>query len=475
MAGIASDRGGSINTAPIANFGDTNAAPKGIGDLMAAFREGFITVDDLTKRGLAAPAEFAAARQNTIDQLQLRPLAREQQMGALSSDLLLQPKRTANAMAGEDLRAGQIAAATEALPTLEETQATRAERTKSAQLRNALASDVPSVKEQAIANLSTDQLYNTWTAAHGAPPPEKIEVPNFDPTFQPKPIEDWIIETYGQSALAQDAQAVINRPDIQSAYADYVKSAKNRPLTYFKGDPEYDAKLKNDLKAADLKAAIQGAEIKALPDVLKAKAEAGPKAALQNQQAASALQKEYGTRQEIQDLRKVQAAYYKIQRVLDTSTPPSAQRDQAAVFSWMKILDPGSTVREGEYATAKNARGIPESIKAMWNTAVSGQILTPNQRTSLKEAVEPVFQGQVQAVMPTIKQFLGQEAALGADGDVVPPEDAALIKNLSAPLSAGAKSGVQAGDIVTLKDGRRIRVKAVTPQGIIPDTTNPVQ
>lgn len=473
MAGIASDRGGSINTAPIANFGDANAAPKGIGDLMQAFREGFITVDDLTKRGIAMPAELIAAGQNTQDQLQLRPLAREQQIGALTSDIALQPKRAANAFAAEDLRAGQIAAASEALPTTEETEANRAERKKSAQLRNALASDVPAVKEQAIANLSTNQLYDTWTAAHGTPPPDRIEIPNFDPTLQPAPIEEWIIDHYGQSALAGDAQAVINRPDIQAAYQAYVKEAKNRPLTYFKGTPEYDAKLRDDLKAADLKVAIQGAELKALPGVLEAKAKAPAEAAKNQQAAAAALQKEYGTRQEIQDLRKVQAAYYKIQRVLDPNTPPSAQRDQAAIFSWMKILDPGSTVREGEYATAKNARGVPESIKAFWNQTVTGQILTPSQRTLFKEAVDPVFQGQVQAALPTIKQFLGQEASLNADGTVVPPEDAALITASAAP-SAANKSGVQPGDIVTLKDGRRIRVKAVTPQGIIPDTTNPV-
>jgi hypothetical protein len=469
--GIANDRSGAINTSPISNFGDTNLPPKGVSDFMEAFRNGFITTDDLVKRGLAAPAEFAAAGQNTQDQLQLRPLARQQQVGALSADIALQPKRASNAMAVEDLRTGQIGEASRALKTPDELRASDAERAKDAQFRNALASDQPSVRQAALAGASNNKIYDLWTAAHGQPPPDQIEIKNFDPTFQPKPIEDWIIDTYGQSALAQDAQAVINRPDIQKGYAEYANAAKNRPLTYFKGDPEYDAKLRKDLEAADLKVAIQGAEIKALPDVLAKKAEAPGKAAAQNQQAASALQKEYGTRQEIQDLRKVQAAYYKIQRVLDPNTPPSAQRDQAAIFSWMKILDPGSTVREGEYATAKNARGVPERITSLWNQALTGQILTPNQRTLFKEAVEPVFQGQVQAALPTIKQFLGQEAGLNADGAVVPPEDAALITGLTAPNSASAKSGVQPGDVVTLKDGRRIKVKAVTPNGIIPDTS----
>jgi len=33
----------------------------------------------------------------------------------------------------------------------------------------------------------------------------------------------------------------------------------------------------------------------------------------------------------------------------------------------MKILDPGSVVREGEFATAQNSAGIPERIRAKYN------------------------------------------------------------------------------------------------------------
>lgn len=411
MAGIASDRGGSINTAPIANFGETNAAPKGIGDLMAAFREGFITVDDLMKRGLAAPAEFAAAGQNTADQLQLRPLARQQQIGALSADIALQPKRALNAVAAEDLRAGQIAAATEALPTLQETEATRAERTKSAQLRNALASDVPAVKEQAIANLSTDQLYNTWTASHGQPPPEQIEVANFDPTFQPKPIEDWIIENYGQSALAQDAQAVINRPDIQAGYANYAKSAKNRPLTYFKGSPEYDAKLRSDLKAADLKIAIQGAELKALPGMLEAKAKAtaeGPAKLLEAQnKAQSDVLAELHKSEALKRFEPQFEAFEKVDAIRNSGRQPTNADDIAVLYEFVKLLDPTSAVREGE---AKLAQSTVPLVKRVYHQTLGifvdhNKIIDPQARNSMFATMDSLKQGALQTAAPEIKRI----------------------------------------------------------------------
>jgi hypothetical protein len=476
MPGIGSDRAGSINIAPIANFGDTNAAPKGIGDLMQAFRDGFITVDDLTKRGLAMPAEFAAAGQNTQDQLQLRPLARQQQIGALSSDIQLQPKRASNAMAAEDLRAGQIAAATEALPTAEETQASRAERAKSAQLRNALASDVPQVKENAIANLSTDQLYNTWTAAHGQPPPDKIEIPNVDNTMTPAPIEDWIINTYGQSALAGDAQAVINRPDIQAAYANYVKEARNRPLTYFKGDPQYDAKLRADLQQADLKNAIQGAEIKALPGVLEAKAKAAEAPSKENE-FATKLRAEISTDAGMKTLTEENKFATRILNLTAKPNPTNAEA-LAALEGYIKLLDPNAVIRQGKLVVTQEMTPKLQQIGKLFNRigSTTGGFLNANDIEQLRQTTSEIQAATNREAQQFLKVRQNALIANGIDPNQVFTQDQQAILGGNLQPAQGATSpatasGVQPGDVVTLKDGRRIKVKSVTPQGIIPDPT----
>ena len=46
----------------------------------------------------------------------------------------------------------------------------------------------------------------------------------------------------------------------------------------------------------------------------------------------------------------------------------------------MKMLDPGSTVREGEFATAQNTTGIPGRIVNAYNNARTGERLNPAQK-----------------------------------------------------------------------------------------------
>ena len=62
------------------------------------------------------------------------------------------------------------------------------------------------------------------------------------------------------------------------------------------------------------------------------------------------------------------------------STPQSAAGDISFIYQYMKMLDPGSVVREGEFATAQNAAGVPERISNMYNRALKGTRLSPAQR-----------------------------------------------------------------------------------------------
>lgn len=49
----------------------------------------------------------------------------------------------------------------------------------------------------------------------------------------------------------------------------------------------------------------------------------------------------------------------------------TGQGDIAVVFSFMKMLDPAGTVREGEQATVKNSPGVPDQIRNMYNRALT--------------------------------------------------------------------------------------------------------
>jgi hypothetical protein len=54
--------------------------------------------------------------------------------------------------------------------------------------------------------------------------------------------------------------------------------------------------------------------------------------------------------------------------------------DVGGIFATMKMFDPTSTVREGEFATASNSGGVPDYIMNTYNRLLNGERLTPEQR-----------------------------------------------------------------------------------------------
>jgi hypothetical protein len=53
----------------------------------------------------------------------------------------------------------------------------------------------------------------------------------------------------------------------------------------------------------------------------------------------------------------------------------SGVNDISLIFSYMKMLDPTSVVREGEFATAENAGGVPAKVLNMYNKVLKGDRL----------------------------------------------------------------------------------------------------
>jgi len=50
------------------------------------------------------------------------------------------------------------------------------------------------------------------------------------------------------------------------------------------------------------------------------------------------------------------------------------------IFNFMKMLDPGSVVRESEFATAQNAGGVDDRVRASYNKVLRGERLSKRQR-----------------------------------------------------------------------------------------------
>lgn len=68
-----------------------------------------------------------------------------------------------------------------------------------------------------------------------------------------------------------------------------------------------------------------------------------------------------------------------------------AAGDLSLIFSYMKMLDPGSVVREGEFATAQNAAGVPDRVRNLFNRLLEGQRLTEGQRKQFTGQAESLY------------------------------------------------------------------------------------
>jgi len=88
-----------------------------------------------------------------------------------------------------------------------------------------------------------------------------------------------------------------------------------------------------------------------------------------------------------------------------TSKNPSGFKDMALIFAFMKTLDPGSTVREGEYATAQKNAGILERFGINLEKVNSGQQLSAKQRADLMAAAEDQFMARDKAFQPLREDF----------------------------------------------------------------------
>jgi len=88
------------------------------------------------------------------------------------------------------------------------------------------------------------------------------------------------------------------------------------------------------------------------------------------------------------DYSEARNGYEKVLRAAQDGTGVS---DIALIFGFMKTLDPSSTVREGEFATAQNSGSVADSVKNMYNKALAGERLQPEQRAQFAQTAQQQF------------------------------------------------------------------------------------
>lgn len=138
------------------------------------------------------------------------------------------------------------------------------------------------------------------------------------------------------------------------------------------------------------------------------------------------------------------------------SSNADAAGDIAMIFSYMRMLDPGSVVREGEFATAQNAAGIPDQVRNIYNKALSGERLNPDQRQMFKAQAKSYYDRAEQDYKALEGQFIGAAQAYGFDPGRVIPVYPPLPSDL--PAAPGSTKGQD-----RVMQGRPARQPSVAP------------
>jgi hypothetical protein len=115
---------------------------------------------------------------------------------------------------------------------------------------------------------------------------------------------------------------------------------------------------------------------------------------------------------------EVQGAYDIIKGALSN---PSGANDLAAATKFMKLLDPGSVVRESELGMAMAATGVVDRAQNYVQMMASGQKLTPQQRKDFLAAANQIYSAARQRYGESAQNMRTQAQKWELDPDAVAP------------------------------------------------------
>lgn len=133
------------------------------------------------------------------------------------------------------------------------------------------------------------------------------------------------------------------------------------------------------------------------------------------------LRKEYMDTPQFKRFDLVRSGYERLATGAKDSSPAG---DIALVYGYMKLLDPGSVVREGEFATAQNAGSVPQSIWNLYNRIQTGERLSPEQRAQFANIGNKLYAGEASTIGELNKRFstIAQQSGLDPKNVIEVPQ-----------------------------------------------------
>lgn len=142
-------------------------------------------------------------------------------------------------------------------------------------------------------------------------------------------------------------------------------------------------------------------------------------------------------------------------RVATLSADMNPAEQMALVFSTMKMLDPGSTVREGEYATAQNTTGIAGQAWNYYNKMQNGEFLNPTQIKEFRDMIGGLEREAEKSYVQTLDQYRSMAPRYRMDPSIIQdfrgpgagptPREQAAAASREVAARAGHAGGVMGG------------------------------
>lgn len=159
------------------------------------------------------------------------------------------------------------------------------------------------------------------------------------------------------------------------------------------------------------------------------------------QNLINSVRGQFNSDQTVKDAQQVQTAYAKIKSAATGTHTPT--NDMSLIYGMMKMQDPNSTVREGEYATAANAANWPARVRDSYNLTVKNHLLPDETRAQFLQTAGQIAQAQRTAFQSTTQRYSEIAKRQGIDPrDVVyDPYDGLFDETPTKPAKPGAKKG----------------------------------
>jgi hypothetical protein len=458
--------------------------PPGVTDLTKAFREGFITVDDIQKRLADRPVEASnRALQLQANDFKSRRMAEQEQLAPDTFALQQQ-----DIQARKELAPGELALARHKqkiderrMEALEKDfnadedirPALEAYKKQKVQHELDLVSPDDTIRAKAQTRDANYRLEDAYLAAFGDSP-DFVEL---NSQAKPQDFEKWAARTKkkyvddAETALVQQypqatpdsifaerhrAEEAFDK-DAASLYDSYKTELRQKNGVAYRGTPAYYKELNRRITERGQEQATQGAQFKAYEAGLVEGAKTAAGAPAKSAETATKLRNEIEQSKQIQNFR-LQNNAADLVKTFATIPNPSNRSDLQLIYAAVKLADPGSVVREGEIALSRQADPVLVSMKKRLEglTSTNGKLLNAADRTELARIADTVIAQARNNIRPEFEKFQRLAVQQGIPPqDIFSPAEAEFVGGAQpAATNAADPYAAMVGKTVRTKDGR---------------------